>query len=76
MSITCNVLLYKDILVWVICTDNGGRYTYQKQPSICQWNLEKLAEALSPCMPSENAAEGIKMYVHMLITKFRSLFNF
>ncbi|XP_065891251.1 protein adenylyltransferase SelO, mitochondrial-like [Dysidea avara] len=43
-------------------SDNGGRYTYQKQPSICQWNLQKLAEALSPCMSTDNAAEGIKVY--------------
>ena len=50
--------MYTDTLL-----DNGGRYSYQKQPSICQWNLEKLAEALSPCMPSENVAEGIEMYV-------------
>ncbi|XP_070558008.1 protein adenylyltransferase SelO, mitochondrial-like [Ptychodera flava] len=28
-------------------SDDGGRYTYTKQPSICRWNLEKFAEALS-----------------------------
>ena len=54
--------MYTDTLL-----DNGGRYSYQKQPSICQWNLEKLAEALSPCMPRENVAEGIEMYVCMCV---------
>ena len=46
--------------------DNGGRYSYQRQPSICEWNLGKLAEALSPCMSSELAAEGIKMYEYVV----------
>ncbi|KAG8577404.1 hypothetical protein GDO81_010164 [Engystomops pustulosus] len=29
-------------------SDNMGRYAYNKQPEICKWNLEKLAEALVP----------------------------
>ncbi|XP_077987251.1 protein adenylyltransferase SelO, mitochondrial-like [Glandiceps talaboti] len=28
-------------------SDDGGRYAFNKQPSICRWNLEKFAEALS-----------------------------
>ncbi|KAG9490110.1 hypothetical protein GDO78_005805 [Eleutherodactylus coqui] len=32
-------------------SDNMGRYTYRKQPEICKWNLEKLAEALVPELP-------------------------
>lgn len=27
-------------------SDDGGRYTYEAQPAICRWNLERLAEAL------------------------------
>ncbi|KAM4749712.1 protein adenylyltransferase SelO, mitochondrial [Rhinophrynus dorsalis] len=32
-------------------SDNMGRYAYNKQPEICKWNLEKLAEALVPELP-------------------------
>ncbi|KAL8221148.1 UNVERIFIED_CONTAM: hypothetical protein K2H54_060127 [Gekko kuhli] len=32
-------------------SDNTGRYTYNKQPEICKWNLGKLAEALVPELP-------------------------
>ncbi|KAL8622008.1 hypothetical protein ACOMHN_035536 [Nucella lapillus] len=27
-------------------SDDGGRYTYEKQPEICKWNCGKLAEAI------------------------------
>lgn len=32
-------------------SDNAGRYTYSKQPQVCRWNLQKLAEALEPELP-------------------------
>uniref|UniRef100_A0A8C5KEU8 Selenoprotein O n=1 Tax=Jaculus jaculus TaxID=51337 RepID=A0A8C5KEU8_JACJA len=32
-------------------SDNAGRYTYNKQPEVCKWNLQKLAEALDPELP-------------------------
>lgn len=32
-------------------SDNAGRYTYSKQPQVCKWNLQKLAEALAPELP-------------------------
>ncbi|XP_006821547.2 protein adenylyltransferase SelO-1, mitochondrial-like, partial [Saccoglossus kowalevskii] len=28
-------------------SDDGGRYAFNKQPSMCKWNLKKFAEALS-----------------------------
>lgn len=36
-------------------SDNAGRYTYNKQPEVCKWNLQKLAEALEPELPRELA---------------------
>ena len=42
-------------------TDDGGRYAYDRQPSICHWNLQKLAEALAPCLPPEKAKEGLSL---------------
>jgi len=34
-------------------SDDGGRYTYAKQPAICKWNLKKLAEALDEAVPAQ-----------------------
>eukprot|EP01091_Cochliopodium_minus_P015069 TRINITY_DN5264_c0_g3_i1.p1 TRINITY_DN5264_c0_g3~~TRINITY_DN5264_c0_g3_i1.p1 ORF type:complete len:617 (-),score=206.72 TRINITY_DN5264_c0_g3_i1:54-1904(-) len=34
-------------------SDHGGRYSYQNQPKMVKWNLEKLAEALNYCLPSD-----------------------
>lgn len=34
-------------------SDNGGRYSFSKQPEVCKWNLQKLAEALEPELPLE-----------------------
>ena len=36
-------------------SDTAGRYTYSKQPEVCKWNLQKLAEALDPALPLELA---------------------
>uniref|UniRef100_A0A8D2B395 Selenoprotein O n=1 Tax=Sciurus vulgaris TaxID=55149 RepID=A0A8D2B395_SCIVU len=32
-------------------SDHAGRYAYSKQPEVCKWNLQKLAEALEPELP-------------------------
>ncbi|KAL4219840.1 hypothetical protein ACF0H5_020251 [Mactra antiquata] len=32
-------------------SDDGGRYTYQKQPEICKWNCKKFAEAMQMVLP-------------------------
>ncbi|KAM9229794.1 protein adenylyltransferase SelO, mitochondrial isoform 2-T2 [Dugong dugon] len=34
-------------------SDSGGRYAYGKQPEVCKWNLQRLAEALVPELPLE-----------------------
>ena len=36
-----------------VVSDDGGRYTYEKQPSICKWNCMKLGEALHPMISTE-----------------------
>lgn len=42
--------------------DDGGRYSYEKQPEICRWNLRKLAEALAPGGLTEDMTkEGLQM---------------
>ncbi|XP_037703673.1 protein adenylyltransferase SelO, mitochondrial isoform X2 [Choloepus didactylus] len=32
-------------------SDSAGRYAFSKQPEVCHWNLQKLAEALEPELP-------------------------
>lgn len=36
-------------------SDEGGRYSYGRQPEICRWNCMKLAEALQPLLPVAKA---------------------
>eukprot|EP01130_Rhizamoeba_saxonica_P016144 TRINITY_DN7400_c0_g2_i1.p1 TRINITY_DN7400_c0_g2~~TRINITY_DN7400_c0_g2_i1.p1 ORF type:complete len:612 (-),score=130.97 TRINITY_DN7400_c0_g2_i1:159-1958(-) len=36
-------------------SDHGGRYAFGEQPSICQWNLKKLSEAISHALPKERS---------------------
>ena len=43
-------------------TDDGGRYSYEKQPEICHWNLMKLGEALHPVISKEK--------LHPLLPKY------
>eukprot|EP00794_Sanderia_malayensis_P003498 gene3499-3998_t len=43
-------------------SDDRGRYTYQNQPSICKWNLLKLAEALQDALPLDQSHEIVKLY--------------
>ena len=38
-------------------SDDGGRYSYAKQPEICKWNLFKLAEALEPIISLDQLKE-------------------
>ena len=36
--------------------DHGGRYAYENQPSIAQWNLARLAEAMLPLFDATSIA--------------------
>uniref|UniRef100_A0AAR2IWJ1 Selenoprotein O n=1 Tax=Pygocentrus nattereri TaxID=42514 RepID=A0AAR2IWJ1_PYGNA len=49
-------------------SDNSGRYSYQAQPAICRWNLARLAEALSPDLPSERAQAVLDEYLPLYNT--------
>ena len=44
-------------------SDDGGRYSYAKQPAMCHWNLERLAESLQPAIKDPAVArEAISGY--------------
>ena len=36
--------------------DHGGRYAYENQPGIAQWNLARLCECLLPCLDEDEEA--------------------
>lgn len=46
--------------------DRHGRYAYANQPSIAQWNLVRLAEALLPLMDPEDPARAIPAATEVL----------
>ena len=41
-------------------TDDQGRYSYEAQPSICKWNLIKLAEAIKDVLPLERSKAAVE----------------
>ena len=43
-------------------SDDGGRYAYDQQPHIGFWNLNALAQALSPLIKFEKAVEILQKY--------------
>lgn len=56
-------------------SDKGrGRYRFNSQPEICQWNLIKLCEALDPIVPLDFSTEYVmdnykKLYDEFYFTK-------
>lgn len=51
-------------------SDKGGRYSYENQPKIFEWNLIKLAEAWKPCVPFEKTSEFTKKNFDGLFKEF------
>lgn len=43
-------------------SDREGRYAFDRQPAIGQWNLSVLAQALSPVLSKEALNEGLASY--------------
>ena len=43
-------------------SDGSARYAYENQPSVCRWNLLKLAEMLDPLLPLAQAKEILSRY--------------
>lgn len=51
-------------------SDNFGRYSFQNQPSIAQWNLDKLAVALSSILDGEQAKVSIDKFRNIYAAKY------
>lgn len=43
-------------------SDHEGRYSFQNQPKICEWNLMKLAEAIKPHLPLDVSSPILALY--------------
>ena len=43
-------------------SDHQGRYAFDRQPAIGQWNLSVLAQAMSPLVERDALMEGLKHY--------------
>ncbi|MFZ2891333.1 protein adenylyltransferase SelO [Sulfuricurvum sp.] len=54
-------------------TDSGGRYSYDNQPRIGYWNLERLAHALSPLITTEKLQLELEKYGNYFTTKLMTL---
>ncbi|KAF8789037.1 Protein adenylyltransferase SelO like protein [Argiope bruennichi] len=57
-------------------SDDGGRYSFIKQPEICLWNLQKFAEAIQHALPLDVSAPILELYEDEFqktyLTKMRS----
>lgn len=54
-------------------TDTYGRYSYDSQPGIGLWNLQRLALALSPLIPQEKLESALELYAPIYSSKLQEL---
>ncbi|XP_064400171.1 protein adenylyltransferase SelO, mitochondrial-like [Halichondria panicea] len=43
-------------------SDDGGRYSFSRQPAICRWNLNKLAEALHDYLDDQEVEKSLEIF--------------
>ncbi|MGI2260609.1 protein adenylyltransferase SelO [Shewanella sp. GXUN23E] len=51
-------------------SDPEGRYAFDRQPGIALWNLQRLAQALSPLISSDALIAGLDGYQHALVQHY------
>lgn len=54
-------------------TDTYGRYSYDSQPGIGLWNLQRLALALSPIISHEKLESALELYAPFYSSKLQEL---
>jgi uncharacterized protein YdiU (UPF0061 family) len=54
-------------------SDSSARYTYERQPEICRWNLGKLAEALAPFVSEDAVRRGLEDFDTVYSTAYMAL---
>ncbi|MEJ3964502.1 protein adenylyltransferase SelO [Citrobacter braakii] len=51
-------------------SDNQGRYSFDNQPAAALWNLQRLAQTLSPFIPVEALNDALDSYQLALLTRY------
>lgn len=51
-------------------SDNQGRYSFDNQPAAALWNLQRLAQTLSPFIPVEALNDALDSYQRALLTRY------
>jgi len=51
-------------------SDYQGRYSFENQPAVALWNLQRLAQSLSPFIAAESLNAALDDYQHQLLTEY------
>ncbi|MBP8542758.1 protein adenylyltransferase SelO [Citrobacter freundii] len=51
-------------------SDNQGRYSFDNQPAAALWNMQRLAQTLSPFIPVEALNDALDSYQRALLTRY------
>ncbi|EMD6813556.1 YdiU family protein [Citrobacter koseri] len=51
-------------------SDHQGRYSFDNQPAVGLWNLQRLAQTLSPFMPVDTLNDALDGYQLALLTRY------
>ncbi|MBV7315657.1 YdiU family protein [Shewanella sp. NIFS-20-20] len=51
-------------------SDSEGRYSFVRQPAVALWNLQRLAQALVPIIPSDDLVAGLDSFERLLVDHY------
>nr|WP_318381907.1 protein adenylyltransferase SelO [uncultured Enterobacter sp.] len=54
-------------------SDYQGRYSFENQPAVALWNLQRLAQSLSPFIAVDALNLALETYQHVLLTDYGKL---
>ena len=54
-------------------SDHQARYSFERQPSVALWNLQRLADALSSLIDKEKLGEALEGYQVSLVKEYSSI---
>ena len=54
-------------------SDTQGRYSFERQPSVALWNLQRLASALESLIPEEQLKDALSTYEKILVKEYSYL---
>ena len=54
-------------------SDSQGRYSFERQPSVALWNLERLADALSSLFNEDDLKDALAIYQSSLVKEYSLL---